>query len=304
MKEASFWSGTTADIINAINNGAFLVTHYDHGNVDGWAHPAFKNSNITNLTNGALLPIIYSIDCLVGEFYWYNSSKEGNKTGFAEKIVRKKNGGALGIIAAQRVTYSGPNDALYHGLIDATWPGFIHKSAQTPNPTITTHKPIYIMGDILDQGLFRMTQTWPDKDNKFSGGDYGLGAEYHYVIYNYFGDPTTRMWTGIPKSVTVNIPDTIDQKATIFPVENLNVLGGIITLYDKKSGIVVGKKIVDKKSFNIAVVKPLSAIGNGVTLTVTGQNIRPFIKNIIIGTKKQEVDTIDKLKAISFTNTS
>lgn len=120
MKESSFFNGTSDVIVNAINNGSFLVAHYDHGNADGWQHPVFNTANISSLTNSNLLPIVYSIDCLVGEYYWYNSSKEGNKNCFAERIMRKESGGALGVIAAQRTTYSGNNYALYYGLIDAT----------------------------------------------------------------------------------------------------------------------------------------------------------------------------------------
>lgn len=292
LKQSNSWDGTTKDILDKINNGCFLVTHYDHGNTDGWHAPSFKNADINSLTNDTLLPLIYSIDCYVGKFFnYYGTTTANNAFCFAEKVLRKAKGGAVGIIAASRTSYSGPNDALHYGLIDATWPGLIHRSGQFPNPTITEHEPVYIIGDILDQGLFRMTETWPDfgswKENK-------TGIKLHFEMYHYFGDPTTRLWTDIPKTVCANLPDTIAVNASDFSLKNVNAIGGIVTLYDKKSGTVVGKHIIENSNFSIPIVNPLSPVGNSATLTITGQNFRPFIKDVFIGDKTGAVSIKEK----------
>lgn len=134
-----------------------------------------------------------------------------------------------------------------------------------------------------------MTETWTDDGNQWAGNDYNIGNEYHYVIYHYFGDPTTRMWTDVPKTITANLSDTISINATNFPLNNVNAIGGIVTLYDKSNKTIIGKCIIENNKFNIPVSKPLSSIGNAVTMTITGQNYRPFIKEILIGNKNGSV---------------
>lgn len=112
----------------------------------------------------------------------------------------------------------------------------------------------------------------------------------HYEAYHYFGDPTTRLWTGVPKAITLNIPDTIAKTAKSFPLVNVKVINGIATLYDKKNGTIVGKKIIENSNFDISIVKPLSPIGNIVT--ITSQNFRPYVNDIIIGNKNGAVSIV------------
>lgn len=289
LKNTATWQGKTEDILNRINDGCFLVFHYDHGNTDGWSYPSFKLDNVNSLTNANQLPLVYSIDCHVGRFYINKYEQIVNVLCFAEKILRKENGGAIGIVAASRTSASGPNDALHYGLIDATWPGLIHHSGKYPNPTVTTHEPVYIVGDILNQGLFRMSETWPDFGLWI---DQNIGIKAHYEMYYYFGDPTTRLWTDIPKTITINMPDTIAKNASGFPLKKVNALGGMATLFDRKSGSIVGKCIIKNSNFEIPVVNSLSSIGDMVTLTITGQNLKTYIKDVIIGDKTGNVAVV------------
>ncbi|MDO8473498.1 MAG: C25 family cysteine peptidase [Dehalococcoidia bacterium] len=61
-------SGSTANIVNAINNGRFLVLHRDHGWEGGWSNPGFATGNANGLTNGGLLPVVFSVNCASGLF--------------------------------------------------------------------------------------------------------------------------------------------------------------------------------------------------------------------------------------------
>lgn len=50
--ELGGWSGGTASqVVTAINNGAFIVQHRDHGYEQGWGEPSFSVNNINQLTN-------------------------------------------------------------------------------------------------------------------------------------------------------------------------------------------------------------------------------------------------------------
>lgn len=258
------WDGSKDDIIKHLNNGSFIMYHYDHGSENGWGDPKFLSSDLSELSNSRSYPVIYSIDCRVGGFA---------NTCFAEVITRMANRGAAGIVAATHLSYSGPNDALMIGLVDATWPGLIHKSPAASDPVVTPHEPIYIMGDILDQGLLRMSETWPDHDNY---NDKGYGAKYHYFIYHYFGDPTMRIWTDVPEIIKVNHPNAIGKNATSFSLTNLNTSTGVVTLYDKEKKYTIGKSDISSPNQIVSIVNTLSNIGDSVIITITGQNLRPY----------------------------
>ncbi|MCK5027982.1 MAG: hypothetical protein KAR57_00005, partial [Bacteroidales bacterium] len=91
LRDPSFnWSGGSTEITSAIDAGKFMVFHRDHGysGGSGWAHPYYTTSSMTNLSNGDLLPVIFSMNCHTGEFQLDNC--------FAEKFLRMENKGAVG----------------------------------------------------------------------------------------------------------------------------------------------------------------------------------------------------------------
>ena len=111
-----FYGGTASDVVNAINDGSFLLQHRDHGSYSGWGEPDFTSSNINSLTNiNNELPFIFSVNCQTGAFH--NASEC-----FAEKFHRHtysgQNSGALGIIAATEVSFSFVNDTYVWGVYD------------------------------------------------------------------------------------------------------------------------------------------------------------------------------------------
>lgn len=81
LKKPGFpWKGNASDINSAINNGAFYVLHRDHGNVKFWGDPYYTISNINSLSNGAKLPVVFSMNCLTGKF---------NEDCFCEAFIKK-----------------------------------------------------------------------------------------------------------------------------------------------------------------------------------------------------------------------
>ncbi len=265
------WTGDVEDIGNGINAGAFLVYHYDHGGTNGWGDPQFYTDDIdTYLSNKELLPIIYSIDCLVGSFT--SSSSEC----FAEAILRKENAGAVGIVAASTLSWSGQNDALLQGMIDATWPSdkMTLASPHLENPIVTEHDPIYTMGDILVQGKLRMSETWELLEE---------GEKYHYEMYHYFGDPTTEMWTKEPQDITLSGSlDNINPNANSYTVSGLNIQDGFVTLYNTKTGKVVGKKVISGGNAKVSLQNDVGSVGDEITVTFRSLNHRPLIKTVIV----------------------
>jgi len=135
------WTGGTADITNAINNGNFLVTYDGHGLRDLWDRPGFDNGDINALANGTQTPFVLSLACETG---WFDnetdddallaaavipSNTANNAESFSETFLRHNNGGAVGIIGASRISYE-ENDFMMLGMITAIWPEF------DPNPPL------------------------------------------------------------------------------------------------------------------------------------------------------------------------
>jgi len=181
------WTGDSTNVLSEINAGRFFVLYRGHGFNTSWHRPRFDVTNISNLTNGEKLPVVFSITCQTGGFM--------QKGCFAEKFLRQSNGGAVGVFAASQVSYSDYNDALIIGMFDAIWsnPGLLPDFGIV-NPTVNQHLDIYKMGYVLNQGLLRMGQT------------YRL-SEYTNRIFHYFGDPSMEMYTANPltfPSVTVS----------------------------------------------------------------------------------------------------
>ncbi len=169
------WSGETADITNAIENGCFLVMHRDHGAYNGWSKPHFRSANVLALDNGNFRPVVWSINCQTGRFDY--SSDEC----FAENWLIHPSGGSVGVVAATRNTGSYTNELLIKGLVDAVWPNFNYGGS---------NDPIYRLGDILDHGK-------------------GFTGSSHKKLYHCLGDPAMRIFPYNCQSGEIYLTDEI-----------------------------------------------------------------------------------------------
>ncbi|RRR70114.1 MAG: hypothetical protein EI684_13815 [Candidatus Viridilinea halotolerans] len=221
------WNGSTQDVIDAFNAGRFLILHRDHGASNGWIDPNFRTSNINALTNTSLQPVVYSINCTSG--YFDNETNAGGNASavyFAEELLRRANGGSVGIIAATRASPTWENNALSRGLFDATWPNFA--------PTFGANTSITRLGDILNHGkIYMLSQAFVNQPSLVDGGG-NLGLESirnNFNMYHLFGDPTMEMWTANPNTPpalaakTRVVSQTPNQMVLAYPQE-----GAIITV--------------------------------------------------------------------------
>lgn len=207
------WDGNATQISGAINDGIFLLTHRDHGSVDGWGNPYYGVSHVNALTNDGKLPIVFSVNCETGHFD-NETDAAGNGTPynsvcFCEAFQRKADGGTAGIFGLTRVSWSGLNDELCKGFYDAIWPNF---DPNYPNggSTHPIYSPMYRTGVMTNFGKFWMY----DKYYRTGGQGYPWGADVAstkttFEMGMWFGDPTMQIWTTFPETLTVVYPDTI-----------------------------------------------------------------------------------------------
>lgn len=210
------WGGSTQNIVNAFNSGRFLILHRDHASENGWAWPKFKKDHFSQLSNGDLLPVVFSVNCSSGFFDnetnpgeqpqlyrkgqlypspnppWSTGPETKDKTYFAEELLRKANGGAIGFIGATRDTPDTGDDALTRGLFDALWPDIVSSHGGTTS--------LRRLGDILNYAkLYVLFQV---------GAPQTLGTvsllDWFAVLplFHVLGDPTLEMWTSKPVSLS------------------------------------------------------------------------------------------------------
>ncbi len=256
------WTGNANNIRTFINDGTFIVYHRDHGYDLGWGDPAFNNTNVASLDNPDKWPIVASINCQTGKFLVPEC--------FSEAFLRHANGGAVGVFGHAEVSYSGYNDGIAMGVIDAIFaqPGLIPNFTGTGHVsgTITPHDSILTMGDVADQALLRMMQTW--------GDDWGLGA-YQHNIFHYFGDPATRIFTQMPVVITASHQNSIHCQDTTLQINSCNIQDAMATLL--ADGQLIGMTYLQNGSGSI-VFSPTAS--NNLVLTISAPNTKPYIQNI------------------------
>lgn len=260
------WDGDQNDIIDAINEGRFYIFHRDHGYAGGtgWAHPYFVKNSIDFLNNDELTPVVFSINCHTGEFMLPEC--------FAEKFLRHSLGGAVGVFAASYYSYSGYNDGLSTGFIDAMFPepGLIPDFGEggINNPNVSPHDKIMTMGNVLNQGLIRMGETWGS-------------SRYTNEIFHYFGDPAMELHTAFAGAITANNPDTIYYESqNQIEVTNASLPDGVATL-------VSNQNLLDSVHLENGegVLHFDSLTGNQLLLTISRHNYKPYVDTIFIAGK-------------------
>ncbi len=267
LRDANFnWNGGESEITNSINAGKFMVFHRDHGysGGSGWAHPYYTTSTMTNLTNGDLLPVIFSMNCHTGEFQLDNC--------FAEKLLRMENKGAVGVVGAAYYSLSGYNDGLSLGMIDAIWsdPGLypVMGTAGTgSNYTIGKGNNIYTMGDVLNQGLYAMEQNV----------SWSSSRKYEYELFHYFGDPAMKIWTSNPNDniITATHNSDIECSSTSLTISNSEA--------NATASLVLNNKLLSKttldESGNGTLNYTITTVGN-ITLTISKHNAKPYVSTL------------------------
>ncbi len=176
------WSGGNAtDINNAINAGAFILQHRDHGGTTGWGEPSYNNNSLDGLSNEDPV-FVFSINCLTGKYNWSSEC-------FAEKFHRIEYG-ALGVIAASEVSYSFVNDTYVWGLYDYMWPEFLPQFGST----ISEERGMLPAFANVAAKYFLQASSWP----------YNTGnKEVTYNLFHHHGGAFQTLYSEVPMNMMV-----------------------------------------------------------------------------------------------------
>ena len=180
LKKPTFaWDASTPDLAAAWNEGRFLFAHRGHGNTASWDNPFFHSTHADALTNGAMLPVVLSINCSSGAF-------QDNETAWATQALINPNGGAVGVFGDTEVSPSWHNTQIAFGFVDALLPRVLPGEGPAARQRV---------GDALVHGKNRLAGIAPPATDG--------NTRNELYLWHYFGDPSMQMWGGDP----VKLPD-------------------------------------------------------------------------------------------------
>jgi len=241
-------SGNADKVTEAINSGAFMLQHRDHGYEQGWGEPAYSSGHISDLINTDLT-FIFSVNCLTGK---YNLNGPCFTEVFHKHTFNGQNSGALGLIAASEVSYSFVNDTYVWGMYDNLWPEFLPDYGTTP-----PHRGIMPAFGNAAGKYFLQQSSWPYNDG---------AKEVTYNLFHHHGGAFLTVYTEMPQNLSI--------------IHNEDLLAGIETfavLADENSFIsltVDGEIIATAEGTGepVQVLIPGQQEGSQMIVTVTKQN--------------------------------
>lgn len=259
-QELGSWTGGDAnDIAAALNNGAFMLLHRDHGITYGWGEPAFTTTNIDMLTNTDL-SFIFSMNCQTGMFDYTSEV-------FAERFHRYtyngQNAGALGVIAATENSFSFVNDALAWGTFDYIYPDFMPDYG--PSPTNNDEfMPAFAM---VSGKYFLDYSSWPSNPTEKEETNY---------LFHMLGDPYQVVYSEVPQNLTIVTQEVFEGENIFYISADLGanialVVNGEIIATGTGTGSVTGITI------------PPQTYQTNIILTVTKQNYFRYETTIEVG---------------------
>ena len=248
---STWWSGGTANGINdAINSGAFLVQHRDHGYSDGtgWAEPHYTAAQLAGLSND-MFPFVYSTNCNTGE---YSLPYEC----FTETFHRMPSG-AFGVNSPSQTSYSFVNDAYVWGMYDALWPQFMPAYPLMGPQLPIGHSDLMPCMAMTSGKYFLQQSSWPYNTNNKT-------VTLH--LFHHHGDAFNVLYSEIPTALAVSHAPRLISGATSFQV--IADDSSIIAL--TVNGEIIGVAEGTGAAVNISI--PSQPVGAIVKITVTKYN--------------------------------
>ncbi len=249
-------SSTTTTISNHINSGVGIINYCNHGSQTEWQSHYYNNGHVNALTNNNMLPFIFSVACLNGQ-YDYSSDC------FAETWMRATNNstgvptGAVGTLMSYISQPWIPPMWAQDEFVDILIESYSNNIKHT-------------WGGAAINGLFAIF------DNYSTSTTSAVGTYQAWILY---GDPTLMLRTKTPQAMTVTHPGSINLAATTYTVNVTNGNGALATITDANHNI-LGSATVSNGSANITLTAPGQI--QDLTLCVFGYNKVTYLGNISV----------------------
>lgn len=262
------WNATPSSIVQRINSGVRYILYRGHGSITSWDRNLFSNNDVSSLENSSMLPVIFNICCLNGVFnlpaYTNTLHYDSSTYSMSETLLKQKNGGAVGIIGANQISYSGYNDYFVTAMMDAIQPnpGFQISLSNYPpstllNPLDYNRPPTLALGKCMNLGLKRLFEIMGNG----WGSQLDNTLRYSHEIYHCLADPSLKLYTAQP----------IKQIPSITRVSNQAIVrdSRTVVLVDKTTNDVYLR--TQGTSFN------LNEYGSQYHVSLIGDNYVPYL---------------------------
>ena len=193
--ELGGWTGGTAtQVIHAINSGAYLIQHRDHGWTLKWYQPEIYVSDFGEINNPGKMSYLISVNCKTGQFDY-------NGNCFTEALLRMtrdgQNAGIVGAISPSGRTYSFANDIFLWGLWDLFDPEFLPDYGP-----YASHIAQWMPSFASVSGKYFLEQAvFPNTDQTM--------RHTTFNAYHAHGDAFLRVFTEMPQAIVASHDPTI-----------------------------------------------------------------------------------------------
>ncbi|MBD3348358.1 MAG: hypothetical protein GF400_04065, partial [Candidatus Eisenbacteria bacterium] len=241
-------SASASQVTNALNEGRSIINYTGHGSTYGWSSSGFSTSHINALTNDNMLPFIWSVACVNGNFT--------SATCFGEVWLRATNGGEpTGAIGA------------YMSSINQSWSPPMAAQDEMVDLLVAGAKRTY--GGLSYNGSCQMMD------------EYGSDGINMFKTWHIFGDPSLRVRTDTPSALSVTYDDHIDPAAETFDVTVSGVEGAMCALYHNE--VLYGSALTNASGVATIDLSATPPTDVDLTVTATSFNAIPHFGTVHVG---------------------
>ncbi len=237
------------DVADALDAGRGVMLYTGHGSDQMCVTSGFSSTEVQNLQNANMLPFIWSVACVNGQF-------DGN-TCLAEYCLRSTNGSGapIGAVASLMST------------INQYWNEPMEGQDEMVNllTTVVVGYDKKTFGAISMNGCMQMNDAY---------GNSGMDMTDTWTC---FGDPSLLVRTATPVSLTASHV-TADVPGITSVTVTSNVEGGFVAL--TRNNTILGTGTISGGTATI--IMPAAAEGDIITVTVTAFNYVPHIGTLAI----------------------
>lgn len=258
-------SSQAAQIRSEVSDGAGWVNYTAHGSETSWAEPEFNVGHVAQLQNTDKYGLMIGNCCVSGHF---NTS-----VCFGEALLRAEKKGAMGYIGASNNTYWGED---YYWAVG-------YRSNVTAHPTYTasalgmydklfhTHNEDYsvwasTIGGIMTAGNMSVQATSSDS------------KRYYWEIYHCFGDPSVRVYLGIPSTMEIFAGSAIVIGTSQYEASELPPYAYVALT---QNGEYVAASFADAQG-NATLTLPEDLNVGSHELVVLAQNFEPYFQDVTV----------------------
>ncbi len=240
--------GASASSVSAaLNSGRGILNYCGHGSLSSWGTTGFSSAWVNALTNDHMLPFIFDVACVNGNFEnytcfaeaWMRATHDGNPTG------------AIGIYASS---------------INQSWNPPM--AAQDESNDLLVQDAERSYGGLCYNGSVRMMD------------EYGYDGEEMFKTWNVFGDPSLRVRTDTPSVLSVLHEGTMDSRSATYTVTVSGVEGALCGL--SYNGAFIGSALTDPVGVAVIDIQAALPEDDEALLTVTAYNGIPVQGSVTV----------------------